>query len=209
MNKWAHRVVVGAKAGFPGTRGRYQRFWVWRNRLRGYGYSVGIRMPIDRTLLSYAMEERIAMGRNQAEEFKCARGVVRSGDVVLELGGGLGVISAALRRETAASRIISFEANPDLLTYAKLTHELNGASNIEIRQGVVLSRADAPTVSFYRHPTVAVGSLFRLPGSDLNQIEVPVVKLHELLAELVPNVLIVDIEGGELDLFEGAETLAV
>ena len=41
----------------------------------------------------------------------------------------------------------------------------------------------------------------------MNQIEVPVVKLHELLAELVPNVLIVDIEGGELDLFEGAETL--
>ena len=164
-------------------------------------------MPIDRTLLSYAMEERIAMGRNQAGEFKCARGVVRSGDVVLELGGGLGVISAALRRETAASRIISFEANPDLLTYAKLTHQLNGASNIEIRHGVVLSRADAPTVSFYRHPTVSDGSLFRLPGSDLNQIEVPVVELHELLAELVPKVLIVDIEGGELDLFEGAETL--
>ena len=123
-----------------GTRAHF----VWRNRLRGYGYSVGIRVPIDRTLLSYAVEQRIAIGRNQAAEFKCARGVVRSGDVVLELGGGLGVISAALRRETAASRIISFEANPDLLTYAKLTHQLNGASNIEVRHGVVLSRADSP-----------------------------------------------------------------
>jgi hypothetical protein len=34
-----------------------------------------------------------------------------------------------------------------------------------------------------------------------------VIKLTEVLTELVPNVLLVDIEGGELDLLEGAETL--
>ena len=153
------------------------------------------------------LERRIAIGRNQAAEFKCARGLVRSGDVVLELGGGLGVLSAALQRDAAPSRIVSFEGNPDLLTYAKLTHQLNSVSNIEARHGIVLSRPEAATIPFYRHPNVSEGSLFRLPDSDLDPVEVPVVRLQELLAQLVPNVLIVDIQGGELDLFEGAESL--
>jgi FkbM family methyltransferase len=201
MNRWLKRVRTGA------ARARRSAL-VWRNRLRGYGYCVaGVRVPINRALLSSGMEDWISKGQNQAEEFACAGGLVHSGDVVLELGGGLGVLSAAIHREAAPSRIVSYEGNPDLLTYAKLTHQLNGASNIEVRHGVVLSRAETPTVPFYRHVDVAEGSLFRLPRSDLEAVKVPVVKLTELLAELVPNVLVVDIEGGELNLFEGAETL--
>jgi FkbM family methyltransferase len=207
MNSWVRRVVDDVKAGLPApVKSAGASALIWRNRLRGYGYSVGVRVPINRTLLSYDYEYRIATARNQTEEFKGAHGAVRPGDVVLELGGGLGVISAALRRRTAVSRIISFEANPDLLTYAKLTHQLNGVSNIEVLHGAVLSRSEAPTVSFYRHPYVSAGSVLHTAHS-LDRIEVPVVKLQELLAQLVPNLLIVDIEGAELDLFEGAESL--
>jgi FkbM family methyltransferase len=123
------------------------------------------------------------------------------------LGGGLGVLSAALHREAAPSRIVTYEGNPDLLSYAKLTHQLNGASSIEARHGIVLSGAKTPTVPFYRHVDVWRSSLFQVPGTDSEPVKVPVVKLSDLLAELVPNVLLVDIEGGELDLFKGAETL--
>ena len=167
----------------------------------------GVRVPINRALLSHTMEDWISKGQNQVAEFACARDLVRSGDVVLELGGGLGVLSAALCREAAPSRIVTYEGNPDLLSYAKLTHQFNGASNIEVRHGIVLSRAEAPTVSFYRHVDVWGGSLFPVQGTNSNEVKVPVVKLTEVLTELVPNVLLVDIEGGELDLFEGAETL--
>jgi FkbM family methyltransferase len=204
MNRWLRRVI-----DLRGTRTRaLTRARVWRNRLRGYGYCVaGVRVPINRSLLSPRVEAWISRGKNQADEFECARDLVRSGDVVLELGGGLGVLSAALHREAAPSRIVSYEGNPDLLSYAKLTHQFNGVSNVEVRHGIVLSRADAPTVPFYRHVDVWGGSLFQVPGTDLEAAKVPVVKLTEVLTELVPNVLLVDIEGGELDLFESAETL--
>ena len=38
-------------------------------------------------------------------------------------------------------------------------------------------------------------------------VQVPVVLLHEVLAEVNPNVLLVDIEGGEVELFSDAESL--
>jgi FkbM family methyltransferase len=164
-------------------------------------------VPINRAMLSPEVENWISTGENQSAEFACARGLVRSGDVVLELGGGLGVLSTALHREASPSRIVSYEGNPDLLTYARLTHKLNGASNLEVRHGIVLSRPAAPTVLFFRHVHVSEGSLIRLPGSKADPVRVPVVKLDDVLDELHPKVLVVDIEGGELELFEDAETL--
>ena len=68
----------------------------------------------------------------------------------------------------------------------------------------MLSRAEAPTVSFYRHVDVWGGSLFPVQGTNSNEVKVPVVKLTEVLTELVPNVLLVDIEGGEIGMLEGS-----
>jgi FkbM family methyltransferase len=203
MSAWLTREVKRLRSV------RFIRARVWRNRLRGYGKCVaGIRVPIDRTRLSSVMEEWIAGGRHQVKEFRCARSIIRPGDVVLELGGGLGVLSAAIRRHTDATRIVSFEANPDLLSYIGLTHEQNRACNIEVRQAVVLSSADTRTVPFYLYPDVRASSLYPLPAAGSGKVvEVPVVRLEELLTEVAPNVLVVDIEGGELALFEGAQSL--
>jgi hypothetical protein len=41
----------------------------------------------------------------------------------------------------------------------------------------------------------------------MRSVNVPVVSLSEVLADVAPNVLIVDIEGGELELLEGANGL--
>ena len=205
MNKWVKKRLKWVKK-------RLNKAAIYRNRRRGYGYCVaGIRVPIDTTILSPLMEKKIATGRNQTKEFVGARGVIRSGDVVLELGGGLGVLSAAIRRHTRASRIVSFEPNPDLFDFIKRTHQQNAATNIEVRQAVVMSGVRSSTIAFYRHPDVSSSSLYAPPDAPpeavLGRVDVPVVKLEDLLIELTPNVLIVDTEGGELELFEGIEDL--
>jgi FkbM family methyltransferase len=181
---------------------------IWFNRFRGYGVSTaGIRVPIDRTRLSRKMEKRLSRGDNQQAEFEAARAVIRPGDVVLELGAGLGVISAALRRHTGASRIVAFEPNPDLSDYIPRTHALNGVFDVELRRAVVLSDPKGSTIPFYRHPNLSSGSLSQRSTSFENAVEVAVVGLKEVLAEVTPNVLLVDIEGAEIELFEGAENL--
>ncbi len=181
---------------------------VWLNRLRGYGFSTaGIRVPIDRTRLSPKMEKRISRGDNQAAEFEAARALIRQGDIVLELGAGLGVISTGIRRHTSASRIVIFEPNPDLYDFITRTHALNGVSNIELRQAVVMSSNKMSTVPFYRHPDVASSSLFHKSTAAMEAVDVPVVLLKDVLEEVAPNILLVDIEGGELELFEAAESL--
>ncbi len=153
------------------------------------------------------MEKRISRGDNQAAEFEAARALIRQGDIVLELGAGLGVISTGIRRHTSASRIVIFEPNPDLYDFITRTHALNGVSNIELRQAVVMSSTKMSTVPFYRHPDVASSSLFHKSTAAMEAVDVPVVLLKEVLEEVAPNILLVDIEGGELELFEAAESL--
>ena len=120
------------------------------NRRRGYGLStLGIRVPVDRSVLSPGLEYHLAGGRNQAIEVGAALAIIEPKDTVLELGAGLGVVSAAVRKHTAASRIVAFEPNPDLLHLIARTHALNGVADVEVRHGVVKSKPAAPTARFF------------------------------------------------------------
>ncbi len=76
------------------------------NRHRGEARVDGIRLPIDRTVLSPKMEYTLAKGRYEYGEARQAARVISPGDTVLELGSGIGFVSSYLRRHTAAGTII-------------------------------------------------------------------------------------------------------
>jgi FkbM family methyltransferase len=184
------------------------RIRIWRNRRRGYGFCLGdIQVPIDNSQLSSEVEGRIARGSNQLGEFKAARHVILPGDTVVELGGGIGILSTAIRLKTDASRVVCFEPNPDLGRYIEATHRQNGVADVEVRQSVVLSGVpDSKTATLYVNADFSASSLYPLGGTK-RQIEASVTRLDDMLSELDPTVLILDIEGAELELFEGAEGL--
>ena len=178
------------------------------NRWRGYGVStLGIRVPLQSAVLSPVMEHHLAGGQNQALEVAAALAITLPGDTILELGAGLGVVSAAVRKHTLASRIVAFEPNPDLLQFIPLTHKLNGVTGVEVRHGVVKSDPKSPTVCFYQHRDVWMSSLLNTHPELMRKLEVPAYRLQELLDEIRPQILLMDIEGGELELMEGARNL--
>jgi FkbM family methyltransferase len=148
------------------------------------------------------MEFLLAGGAYEREEIAAVTKLLRDGDVVLELGGGLGYVSAYLRSMTKVGRIITYEANADLIPYIRDVHRINQVKEIEVRHGVVLSKPLSASLPFYVRADFWESSLYESDGAIARIAEVPAVSWRAVLDELKPSAAIIDIEGGELDLLE-------
>ncbi|WP_300533544.1 glycosyltransferase 61 family protein [uncultured Mameliella sp.] len=123
---------------------------------------------------------QMSEGHYEGDKIAGALAVVRPGDRVLELGAGLGVVSAVIARSAAPARVLSFEANPALVPHIRALHALNGLEDrIELRNQMLTSGPD--------RPGVASGAA-----------------LDEVLRAFRPDVLIVDIESGTPEFLEHA-----
>ena len=175
------------------------------NRIRGEAVVSGVTLPIDRSILSPQMELTLAAGRYERRERKLASRIIRDGDVVLELGAGLGFISSYLRKSTGAGKIVAVEANPRLIPYIQRVHTMNASSNIEVLNGIVVpDNAGPETFSFYCRRDFWASSL---RGASPFEVELQVRAhiLPDLLTMHRPDVLVMDIEGGELELLSAKD----
>jgi FkbM family methyltransferase len=157
----------------------------------------GVRLELPTHILQPDVLAFITSERYEADEGAAVRRTVRPGDRVLEFGAGIGLIGVLCARQGAA-RVVSIEADPALIPVARRTHALNGAA-VELRQALVAA-ADGEAV-FFRQPSFWASSPLDLPGGVA--VPMPTVGLDGLIAELRPDVLIVDVEGGERTLFDG------
>jgi FkbM family methyltransferase len=176
------------------------------NRLRGYASIGSIRLPIDRRVLSPVIERALAKGHYEGTEVEMACALIRPGDCVLELGAGLGVVSASIRHRTKAGRIVCFEANPRLVPYIRKVHTLSGADKIELRNAVVLPSPPSTTISFHLHKDMWASALSDAAARNaVETVLVPTERLTDVLAEVAPDVLVMDIEGAEMDILEAED----
>jgi FkbM family methyltransferase len=148
------------------------------------------------------MELSLAAGRYEARERAMATRVIQPGDVVLELGSGLGFISSYVRQRTGAGKIICVEANPRLIPYINSVHALNAVANVEVLNRVVVAaEGSQQTFPFYCRNDFWASSLSPTPPYD-RVVNVPALPFADILRTHRPNVLIMDIEGGEIDLMK-------
>jgi FkbM family methyltransferase len=146
-------------------------------------------------------------GAYEVRESRAARVLFKPGDTIIELGSGLGFISACLRRGTKVGRIVTFEANPDFVAYSKRMHALNSIDAVEIRHGVAVANPSGRTMPFYVRPNVWSGSLSLndATGPVVSTFDVPATAWSEVVSEVGPAGLVMDIEGGELDFLTTAD----
>jgi FkbM family methyltransferase len=166
------------------------------NRWRGQARIDGIRLPLSPAIISPSMEWTLAKGRYEWGEAR----VIQPGDAVLELGAGIGFVSSYIRRNTGAGRIVCVEANPDLVPYIEKVHRLNGIENTVVLNGVAQVEVRSANVPFYCRKDFWASSMEATSPYE-RCVEVPSLNFATLLATHKPNVLIMDIEGGELALF--------
>jgi FkbM family methyltransferase len=199
-SRWMGARVVWAL----GALARYPRF-AWRLiaqparvRLHGVVLDVSEASPAHRRAV-YA--ERYERGEARLLSLRLA-----PDDVVLEIGAGIGFLSALCARRVGSERVTAVEANPALLPRVRATWALNGV-NPELVFGVParesgeaeLRVADEFVASAVLAPRAASGegSAARAEGSA---VRVPQLAVGELMARVQPSCLVIDIEGGEAEL---------
>ena len=170
--------------------------------------SKGIRVPFVPAIITPRIERPLRSGRYEGGEAAALRAILRAGDRVLELGAGLGVLSTVAAQAAGVECVTAIEANPDLIPIIRETHRLNGVTTVDLRGGVVTAEpgADLP---FYIRSDFWASSME--PGSRpfVRKADVPRFPLPGLIADLRPTVIVCDIEGGELGLFDGADLSGV
>lgn len=154
---------------------------------------------------------RINAARYEGQEIAGALNVVREGDNVLELGAGLGIVGAVTARNRKPARVVSFEGNPNLIPHIRALYDLNGLGDvIEVRNQVLISAPDRPeSLPFQLHNSFLGSSLQRDPASARETVQVPTASYDDLRAELTPDILLMDIEGGELEFLEHADLTGI
>ncbi|MEM8591442.1 MAG: FkbM family methyltransferase [Pseudomonadota bacterium] len=162
----------------------------------------GIHLNVPRGVAGPKIFDRIRDGRYEANEARCAMERVAPGDRVLEIGSGIGYVTALCAKRAGPARVTGIEANPDLLPIIEENLARNGLSGVNLLHGAVAGGVDGDeTVSFNIGPIFWGSSLLETPANVKRQVEVPLLDIHKLLDDLRPNVVIMDVEGAEASMF--------
>lgn len=166
----------------------------------------GVELPFDRGIISDRIMSAIREGWYEGPEAASLPFVLQSGERVLELGTGLGLISTLCAMSPLVEGVVTVEANPELIAYIREVHRLNHvAHRIEVMNAVAMPAPSASETSFYLRRDVWASSLAEQPWGYERIVKVPTLDLNELIRKLRPTMMIVDIEGGEEHLFDAIE----
>lgn len=164
----------------------------------------GIRVPFVPQIITPHIEWHLRRGQYENVECDAAKKWIRPGDRVLELGAGLGLVSTVLAQLDHVEEILSIEANPLLIDLIRETHRVNGISKVSLRNGVI-AKTTKKQIPFYLRKDFWGSSMDMATGPYEKKVTLPALDLSSLIAEFQPTMIVADIEGAELDIFEDVE----
>lgn len=180
-------------------KNRYRDMTIHRTGVIAYE---GLRVPAQRLGMNYDIRQILWQGDYERPEIEGVMRMVRPGDRILELGCGLGIVTAIAARQAGPDgRVKSFEANPELIAATRAFLDQHGCDNVELVHAVLVPEAEATTRSFYLAGSFAESSLLGAEGrQQRGQVTVPAMPLGTVIETFRPDVLICDIEGAEAEL---------
>ena len=165
----------------------------------GFIRSRGMRFPKHPDIMQGKIRRLLRNNDYEAKETEAALRVVREGDVVVELGGGIGYMSTLVATKRAIKSVHVFEANPNLIPYIQSVHAANDVTNAHVTNAILGTRKGS--VDFYVREPMLGSSMQKLEGEvDPPSVKVDVLNAKTTFKDIGANVLICDIEGAEVDL---------
>ena len=170
--------------------------------------SSGVKVPFVPSIISPKIERPMRNNRYEARECSAVRRMLRPGDRVLELGAGVGLLSTVAGLVRGIESVTTVEANPGLIPLIRETHRLNAVQNVNVINGVA-SAEDGPDIDFYLRPDFWGSSMEPASRPFDSVAKLPRIGVRALVEKLRPTVIICDIEGGELGLFDTVDLTSV
>jgi FkbM family methyltransferase len=180
-----------------------------RTKLAKSNYELhGVTIPIDRKIITDRILYSIIRGRYEGTEARAVKSMVKPQDRVLELGAGIGLISVVAAKIVGENSVVCVEANPKMVGYIQKVHAANRV-NPKIVNAVAVGKSSTDTISFYLRENFWVSSMSPTPEDYLEVVQVKAASIDHLVREYKPSVVIIDIEGGEVELIDSDWTDAV
>jgi FkbM family methyltransferase len=154
-------------------------------------------IAIDPKVVSEAIRASLRDQIYEIDEERELKHLIGSDEVILEIGGGCGLISTYCALRETVRAVFCVEANPLLIPLIAETHRLNQV-NVTLYNEILGPKSG--TADFYLHEHFWDSS--KAPDDGATKVAVRMTSFQSRLNEINPTMLIVDIEGGELDLFE-------
>lgn len=152
------------------------------------------------------IREALEKGTYEWREIAMIDRHVQPDDRVVELGACLGATSMFLYDRVGKDGLVVFEADPRNLEMAQHNFKLN-RKHVRCENAILWSGPNRPeTVSFGSNENPSSSSLLDREGNEVT-FDVQTKDFETALGEHQASVIVLDIEGGEIDLFNNADDL--
>ena len=181
------------------TEKRIRRM-LWPFPKAGYTTNFGVRLPLKHPAITPPILKDIFFGVYESKEAELVQKKIAADDVVMEVGAGIGFLSALSAKVVGSERVFAYEANPQLMDVIKQVHQLNRVaptvSNVLLGEG-------AGEREFWLEKNYWASSLIQ-GSADATPIRVRQIDLNQEIQRIQPSFMILDIEGGEYEFLRGA-----
>ena len=173
----------------------------------------GLTIFIDNANYAPEIRRQLRSGTYERRERMLALQFLTGGDRVLEVGTAIGIVAMTAARMVGPENVATFDANPDILADAEANFRRNDLG-IKARCGVLVNRRSftpGSTLPFYVDNAFWASRLIAPadPAAVVKTLDIPTFCLEDEIARGAANVLICDIEGGEVDLLGEADLTGV
>lgn len=159
----------------------------------------GVKLQIP-DIASPIIRAAIYEGSYEEQELKIVKSKLKKDDIVMEVGTGLGLLSSYCAKKIGSQKVFTFEANPLLEQPIRDNYALNQvAPHLEM----ALVGKGVGERDFFIGDNFWSSSIFNKP-QGAKPVKLPVVSFNEKITQINPTFLIIDIEGGEVELLEYA-----
>ncbi len=152
--------------------------------------------------LTPVISESIYNNQYEKAELQMLKQYLSKEDIVMEIGSGIGFLSAYCSKLIGSHKVFSYEANPNLQEIIQTTYRIN---NVNPTFHPCLVGEEAEEKTFYITKDFWSSSFIK-PSNDeiVKTITVLAKSFNQEVERVKPSLLIVDVEGGEYELLQNA-----
>jgi len=144
-------------------------------------------------------------GSYELAERTLARAAIRTGDNVLEIGAGIGIVSLVCAKLAAPGQVTSYEANSTLAPLMRENFSLNGLTPHLISKAVTELGGQ---IHFFKNEKFIASSIIEMNRIS-EKVTVESDSIDAAISISKANIIVMDVEGAEIGLLKKANLSSI